>query len=392
MEAAPEVIADRYRLDGLLGQGGMGEVHLGHDERLGRPVAVKLLHRAMAADEGARRRFEDEARAAAQLVHPNAVAVFDTGEHEGTAYIVMECLPGRTLADEMAEGPMAGPRARSVALQVLGALDAAHRAGVIHRDVKPGNILLTADGTAKVGDFGIAKTTEGLDHTATGMIVGTPSYLAPERITGSPATARSDLYAVGVVLYEALAGARPFADRPPLALVAAVQHEVPRPLGELVPGVDPALVAAAERAMAKDPAARFDSASSMAAAIRAERVEVVQPTGVTRIGAAPEPTAVAADVRTTSAPRPDVTSPRPRTQTGPVGGSSAQVGRRGRTGRLPALTAAAVVLVALVVAAVLVAVGRDGEVADGTTPRPDGPALPPALEEPVRGLEEAVQP
>ena len=394
MEVAPEVIADRYRLDGLLGRGGMGEVRLGHDERLGRPVAVKLLHHSMAADEGARRRFEDEARAAAQLVHPNAVAVFDTGEHEGIPYIVMECLPGRTLADEIAEGPMPAPRVRAVALQVLSALEAAHRAGVIHRDVKPGNILLTADGTAKVGDFGIAKTAEGLDHTATGMIVGTPSYLAPERITGSPATARSDLYAVGVVLYEALAGAKPFHDRSPLALAAALQHEAPRPLGALAPGADAALVAATERAMARDPADRFASASSMGAAIDGELPGATD----------------AAGVGATEAVSPPVTVPagRPAASTAPVeappGGTAVAAASRRRSGagagrgawrrRVP--VAAALVLVALLVASVLLAAGPDGEGADGSGPvptdRPGGPALPPALEEPVRALEEAVQP
>lgn len=393
MEAALEVIADRYRLGGLLGQGGMGEVRLGHDERLGRPVAIKLLHPSMAADEGARRRFEDEARAAAQLVHPNAVSVFDTGEHDGTAYIVMECLPGRTLADEIAEGPISAPRVRAVALQVLGALDAAHRAGVIHRDVKPGNILLTSDGTAKVGDFGIAKTAEGLDHTATGMIVGTPSYLAPERITGSPATARSDLYAVGVVLYEALAGAKPFGDRSPLAFVAAVQHEVPRPLGEVAPEADPALVAATERAMARDPAERFASASSMAAAIGGEAPGATEPTRVGAVEAVSEPTIVPADRQA---------APAAPVEASPAGGATGfpsgrrpgvGAGRRARSRRLPVAATAAMVLLALLVAAVLLAGGPDGDDADGSgAPVPSGPALPPELEAAVRALEEAVQP
>ena len=393
MEAVPEVIADRYRLGGLLGTGGMGEVRLAHDERLGRPVAVKLLHRSMAADEGARRRFEDEARAAAQLVHPNAVSVFDTGDHDGIAYIVMECLPGRTLADEIAEGPLPAARVRDLALQVLAALDAAHRAGVIHRDVKPGNILLTAEGTAKVGDFGIAKTTEGLDHTATGMIVGTPSYLAPERIAGSPATPRSDLYAVGVVLYEALAGAKPFADRPPLALVAAIQHEVPRPLGEVAPGADLALVTAAERAMAKEPTERFESAAAMAAAIRDRSPRPATPTRVVP-EEAPEPTKITAGGPVPAAAPVEATPASAGIASAGRGGVGA--GRRGSDRRASTL-AIALALVALLVGVVLLVGGRAEEDADGAgAPVPagpsDGPVLPPELEGPVRTLEEAVQP
>ena len=378
--AEEEVIADRYRLGPVLGRGGMGEVREATDQRLGRSVAVKLLQPSMASDPGARNRFEDEARSAAKLVHPNTVAVFDTGEHEGIPYIVMEYLPGRTLADEIAEGPLAPARVRTVALQVLGALEAAHRAGVIHRDIKPGNILLTTDGTAKVGDFGIAKTAEGLDHTATGMILGTPSYLAPERILGAPATERSDLYATGVVLYEALTGSKPFAARTPLATAAAIQHGDPPPLTDARTGADPGLIAAIERAMAKDPERRFASAAAMAADIQAAQAPTAE---ATRNIATPVTTAMP-----TTSPSGAVSPPMHAQE--PAGPSRAPM-------RVPPLAIAALVLAALLMVAILFAGRGDDEPAgDGdpatTAPTAGTPALPGDLERRVRELEEAVEP
>lgn len=263
------VLASRYRIGALLGRGGMAEVYDGYDERLHRAVAVKLLRPDMAADPGIRSRFEVEARAAAGLSHPNLVAVYDTGEDAGTPFIVMERLPGETLADRMAAGPVEQAWLARVAGDVLGALGAAHAAGVVHRDVKPGNILLAADGCAKVADFGIAKSAEvAADVTGTGLLVGTPAYLAPERVEGRPATPRSDLYSLGVVLYEALAGMKPFDGTNSVVTADAVLHHRARPLHELRPDVDPSLVAAIERSMAKDPAARPASARDMADALR----------------------------------------------------------------------------------------------------------------------------
>jgi hypothetical protein len=276
------VIGERYEIGPLLGWGGMAEVYAGTDRRLGRPVAVKLLAPEMAARPDVRSRFEAEARAAASLSHPNAVAVFDTGEHEGTPYIVMERLRGETLADRIAAGPLDPGVVRAVAEEVLGALGAAHATGLVHRDVKPANILLTADGQAKVADFGIAKSAEaasGGDLTGTGQLLGTPAYLAPERIDGAPATPRSDLWAVGVVLYEALSGTRAFIGETPLATARAVAAGAHRPLAEVRPGLDPALAAAVERAMDPDPSRRVASAE-MAAALR-------NPTGAGVAAAAP---------------------------------------------------------------------------------------------------------
>ena len=188
MERSAMTLADRYELVEVVGRGGMGEVWAARDLRLGRSVAVKLLSASTASEAGVRERFEAEARSAARLSHPNVVQVFDSGEHDGIPYLVMELLPGRTLADEVAQGPLDPEAVRRIGVEVLGALEASHQAGILHRDIKPGNVLLAADGRAKVGDFGIAKSTEGLNLTSTGMIVGTAAYLAPERVAGHPAT------------------------------------------------------------------------------------------------------------------------------------------------------------------------------------------------------------
>jgi serine/threonine protein kinase len=244
----------------------MAEVYAATDRRLRRDVAVKLLLPAMAVRPDVRRRFEAEARAAASLSHPNAVAVFDTGEHEGVAYIVMERLPGETLADRLTGGPVDPGWVRGLARDVLGALSAAHAAGIVHRDVKPGNILLTPDGSAKIADFGIATSLDA-DPTSASHLIGTPAYLAPERLDGAPASPRSDLYSLGVVLYEALAGAKPFPGDVPVAVAHSVHEGAHAPLADARPEVDAGLVGVVEKAMARDPEARFPSAAAMAAAL-----------------------------------------------------------------------------------------------------------------------------
>src|SRR5437763_926635 len=225
----------------------------------------------MAAREEVRRRSETGARWAARLSHPHAVAVYDTGEDDGVPFLVMERLPGETLHDRIAEGPVDVDWLRRTALDVLGALATAHAHGIVHRDVQPGNILISADGRAKVADFGIAKSlgmeSDRHDLTRTGQLVGTPSYLAPERLDGAPATPRSDLYSLGVVLYEALTGRKPFAGPNALAVAFAIKHDNAVPLAELRPDTDPALVATVEKAMARDPDDRFGSAEEMALAL-----------------------------------------------------------------------------------------------------------------------------
>ena len=269
-------LAERYELGPVIGRGGMAEVRAGRDIRLERPVAVKLLRTELAHQREVRARFEAEARLAARLSHPNVVAVYDSGEVEGVPYIVMERLPGDTLHDRLAAGPMRPDDVADLAAQVLAALETAHAAGVLHRDIKPGNILAGSPGQWKVGDFGIAKALEadssdGGDMTATGLLIGTPAYLAPERFFGAPATVASDLYSLAVVLYEALAGTKPFRTSRPDAWASLVAGTEPPPLSSVRPGIDPALEAAIMRGMAKDPADRYWSAGGMAAAIAEAR-------------------------------------------------------------------------------------------------------------------------
>ena len=251
----------------------MAEVWAALDHRLRRQVAIKRMRPEVAAVPGVRERFEAEARAAAGLSHPHVVAIFDVGEDGEVPYLVMERLPGETLADRIGrDGPADVRWLLAMIDDVLSALAAAHAAGIVHRDVKPANILLAADGSAKVADFGIAKSVTddaGSDLTTTGQLLGTPAYLAPERLAGQPATPASDLYSVGVVMYEALAGIKPFTGEHPVAVALAVQGGRPVPLDTARPGLSPALVAIVERAMDPDPGRRFGSAAEMAAALGA---------------------------------------------------------------------------------------------------------------------------
>ncbi len=269
------VLGGRYRLGTRLGGGGMGEVYDALDERLGRPVAVKVLRPEVASDAQSRARFEAEARATARLSHPNVVGVFDSGHEGGRSYIVMERVAGETLAERIARGPIDQRWLRQMAADVLGALAAAHAAGILHRDIKPANILISPDGRAKLSDFGIAKAVDavspfsppGGDPTASGLVIGTPSYLAPERLQGRPATAQSDVYSVGVVLYEALTGRKPIGTEPERPAVPALHEAWPPDVRRFRPDADPRLIDVITRALDPDPEARFPSAADMARAL-----------------------------------------------------------------------------------------------------------------------------
>jgi eukaryotic-like serine/threonine-protein kinase len=261
-------LGGRYRMGPLLAAGGMGEVWAAHDLLLDRAVAVKLLGGALAGDGRAAERLRREARAAGRLDHPNIARVLDLGEQDGRPYLVMELLHGESLAARLDRaGPMAPAEAVRVVAAVADALEAAHRAGVVHRDVKPGNVFLTSDGEVKVLDFGIASAA-GEAALTTGDLLGTAAYLAPERVLGHQATPAADVYSLGVVLYELLAGRRPFEATSDIALaMAQVNAEVP-PLHRVAPSAPASLVAACAQAMAKDPSARPPSAAAFALLLR----------------------------------------------------------------------------------------------------------------------------
>src|SRR6266536_3561194 len=249
-------LAGRYRLVRRLASGGMGQVWRATDELLRRPVAVKLLRSEYAEDPAFLDRFRAEARRTAALSHPGIASVFDYGETEGTgakgttAYLVMELVEGEPLSVLLArEGRLTPAHALDVIAQAALALESAHRAGVVHRDVKPSNLLLRTDGVVKVTDFGIARAADEAPRTDAGMVVGTAAYLSPEQVACCPATPASDVYALGVVAYECLAGRRPFTGEHPVALALAHQRHAPPPLPSDVPEPVRAMV---EQAMAKD--------------------------------------------------------------------------------------------------------------------------------------------
>jgi eukaryotic-like serine/threonine-protein kinase len=258
------MLAERYELDDVLGEGGMGRVLLAHDRVLQRDVAVKLL--TSTADAAARARFLREAQGAARLRHPNAVTVFDTGEADGQPYIVMELVRGITL-DELIErdGPLEVQEATAITAGVLEALAAAHAAGLVHRDVKPGNVLLPHEGGVKLTDFGIARAMDQVTSSLTvaGTVLGTPSYLAPELLDGAPASPASDLYSVGCMLYVQLAGEPPFTAETPLAVAYAHQNrDIPR-IEQVRADVPVDLRRVLTTALAKDPADRYADAAAM---------------------------------------------------------------------------------------------------------------------------------
>jgi eukaryotic-like serine/threonine-protein kinase len=269
-EVADNTLVDsRYRILRRIGSGGMADVYCAEDTHLGRQVALKVLHRRFAQDQEFVERFRREASSAAGLQHPNVVAVFDRGRHDGTYYIAMEHLPGRTLKEIVAEqAPLPQERVVDMGLQVLHAAGFAHRHGVIHRDFKPHNVIVDERGGAKVTDFGIARAGAS-EMTETGSIMGTAQYLSPEQAQGHAVTAASDLYSIGVMLYEMLAGRLPFDGDSAVSIALKHLSEPPVPISQLRPDVHPALESVVMAALAKDPAQRWQSAEDFAEALAA---------------------------------------------------------------------------------------------------------------------------
>jgi serine/threonine-protein kinase len=256
-----------------IGSGGMAVVYRGYQESLDRYVAVKVLQSRLAKDPDFVTRFRREALAVARLSHPNILHVHDAGLAHGAYYIVMDLAVGGTLQDQLAGRPLGVERARTAGIQLAEALDYAHRQGLVHRDVKPSNVLIDSSGRYLLTDFGIAKALHGATSlTRTGESIGTPEYMAPEQVTGGAIDARTDVYALGVVLYEMLAGCVPFRTSTPMATLYKHVHEEPAPLRSVNPAVPAWLEAVVHRALAKNPAERFQRAGEMARALRAETV------------------------------------------------------------------------------------------------------------------------
>jgi eukaryotic-like serine/threonine-protein kinase len=276
--STPRLLSNRYELGETLGYGGMSEVHRGRDVRLGREVAVKVLRADLARDPQFQERFRREAQNAAALNHPAIVAVYDTGETQTEygplPYIVMEYVDGRTLRDIVkTQGPLSGKRAMEIMADVSAALDFSHRHGIVHRDVKPANVMITRTGAVKVMDFGIARAVADgqASVTQTAAVIGTAQYLSPEQARGEAVDARSDVYAAGCVLFELLTGEPPFTGDSPVAVAYQHVREEPKPPSALNPQVTPALDAIALKALSKNPANRYQSAAEM----RADLVRVL---------------------------------------------------------------------------------------------------------------------
>ncbi|MBH0130488.1 Stk1 family PASTA domain-containing Ser/Thr kinase [Salinibacterium sp. NK8237] len=276
-------LAGRYQIGELLGHGGMADVHLGTDTRLGRRVAIKLLKPSLANDPAFRTRFRREAHDAAKMAHPTIVRIFDAGEesvvdetgHETLIpFIIMEYVDGRLLKDIVAEGPIAPEESARIVSQVLTALEYSHRAGVVHRDIKPGNIMVTKSGQVKVMDFGIARAVS--DSAATiaesSAIVGTAQYFSPEQARGEGVDARSDLYSTGVVLFELLTGQPPFTGANPVAVAYQHVNSEPVPPSTMVAAVSPALDAVVLRSLAKDRFDRYQSAAEFRTDVEAAAI------------------------------------------------------------------------------------------------------------------------
>jgi beta-lactam-binding protein with PASTA domain len=273
----PDTVIDgRYRVLRRLGSGGMADVYAAEDRQLGRRVALKVLHRRFAEDEQFVERFRREASSAAGLQHPNIVAIFDRGEWDGTYYIAMELVEGRTLKEIVRDkGPAPPEAAVDITLQILRAARYAHKHGLIHRDIKPHNVLIDHDGRVRVTDFGIARAGTS-DITETGSVMGTAQYLSPEQAQGRPVDARSDLYSIGIVLYELLTGQVPFDAESPVTVALMQVSEPPVPPHQLNPEIPAHVEAVVLRALEKEPGRRFQTADEFIAGLETG-VEILPP-------------------------------------------------------------------------------------------------------------------
>src|SRR6202158_2892011 len=280
MTLASGLMVGPYEIVAPLGAGGMGEVYRAKDARLGRDVAIKILPASFSADPDPLRRFEQEARAAGVLNHPNITAVHDIGEHEGAPYVVQELLEGETLRSALSGGNLSQRKAIDYSLQIAHGLAAAHEKGIVHRDLKPENLFVTKDGRLKILDFGLAKLTHteagpevtslptASAGTKPGVVMGTLGYVSPEQLKGKPADARSDIFSFGAVLYEMLSGQRAFRGDSAADTMSAILREDPPDLSVTNQGVSPGLERIVRHCLEKNPEQRFQSASDLAFALQ----------------------------------------------------------------------------------------------------------------------------
>jgi eukaryotic-like serine/threonine-protein kinase len=358
----------RYRVEDVLGRGGMASVYLARDAELERPVAVKVLAEHLADRPDFQERFLREARLAAQLSHPNIVQVYDVGEEDGTPYIVMECVEGSTLANELKErGRLDPEEVVDLALQICGGLEHAHATGLVHRDIKPQNLLLRPDGTVKIADFGIARAAETTRLTQIGSVLGTAAYLAPEQALGEEVTASADIYSLGCVLYELLAGRTPYVFQTLPELVVKHREETIEPLREIRPEIPERVEAAIMHALARNPDYRPESAAAFA-----EELAAASPDPPTR------PLPVASDTASTQ-----VLGPPTQTRTRPLRAPAPPRSRGRRAPRFRWDRRLVLVLVVLAVATAVVigiAVGTNGAGSGGgpSSPTPAVEPVPPA--------------
>ena len=366
-----EEIAGRYRLEGRLGFGGMSTVHLAMDLRLERQVAVKLLAEHLADDPAFVSRFQREAQAAARLIHPNIVQVFDSGRDRGSGryFIVMEYIEGQSCAEILRDdGWVEVDEALSIIEQACEGLHYAHRHGVVHRDVKPGNLLRSLEGEVKLADFGIAKATEQSSITQVGSVLGTAAYLAPEQARGEEAGPSADLYALGVVTYQLISGRLPYEASSLTELALKQQQEAPATLDTLVAAVGPELADAVAVALALDPRDRYRTGHEMRRALH-DGGRGIAPgerstqTAATRAIPVTRATTVLAAGR--GAPQPAVATRRPRQgppRARPAAAAQSPSGRARGRGRLAGLVLGLLAVALIVIAAVLLSSPAASEV------------------------------
>ena len=363
------ILGGRYRLDRELARGGMATVWIAEDPLLSRRVAVKLLLPELAVDDALRVRFRNEAIAAAKLTHPGIVATYDTGDDDGTAYIVMELVEGRTLRGLIDDhGRLPVHEAVDISSQVADALEHAHRQGLVHRDIKPANVLVQTDGRVKVTDFGIAKAAGGDDLTRTGTVVGTARYLAPEQVNGHTVDGRADVYALGLILYEMLAGRAPFGGDSDMATAVARLTSAPEPIRTARPEVSRPLEDILARSLARDPEYRYQSAQAFKDAL-APGLDMA-PTGPLAPPVPPRPTS----------PPPDGPSPTQVAPSSPRPGPPHPPPTARRARRWPWLLLILLLLVAGGISAFVLSNLSSDDSSGGANPQPSSSGVLPIVE------------